>query len=50
MEIPAPKTIDNDYLPPLEDGAVNGVADFTAYARANLDADIAAEEITTLEP
>ena len=53
MEIPEPKAIDNEYLPP-SDSVVNDIAvgDFAPFlsARSNVDVDIAADEVTTLEP
>lgn len=54
MEIPEPKALDKEYLPPVADEVVNDIAvgDFAPYisARANIDDEITAEEITTIEP
>lgn len=55
MEIPQPKALDNEYLPPVANSVVNDIAvgDFAPFlsARSNIDVDeIIAEEVTTLEP
>lgn len=55
MEIPEPKAIDNEYLPPSDDIVVNDIAvgDFAPFlsARSNVDVEIVAdEEVTTLQP
>lgn len=54
MEIPEPKALDKEYLPPVADEVVNDIAvgDFAPYisGRANIDDEITAEKITTIEP
>lgn len=54
MDLPEPKSVDNDYLPPVEarvdvESAVNdiGVGDFTPYIRLNSEVD---SDATTVEP
>lgn len=53
MDLPESKSVDKEYLPPVEERSSNDIAvgDFAPFAaRSNDVDDIAAEEITTIEP
>jgi hypothetical protein len=54
MELPEPKAVDNEYLPPVEvESAVSDVAvgDFAPYISARSNADVeAVADVTTVEP
>lgn len=53
-EVPEPKAVDNEYLPPVEvENSVNDIAvgDFAPYISARSNSDVeAVADVTTVEP